>query len=401
MEIDMIPFARLVQYGNILPMKDTVINFFLDEGNATPTMWLQLSNGELWGTCSPTYAHILGLPTTGTYYGSMHLAKSSTKIVWGNQYGTYVLSDDNKLWFAGRITIFDGTSSNTTTWEDKTDFYSQYFDITKIKKIIMNFNTVYILLNDGSLYSHGSNNNGFFGLGNTTPSYVPILIKTLVQDCWITTSNGVYQDFSGKIWGNGNNIYRQLQTTAESTVYNSWVQLFSAATSASDYEYNALRVCSAHFMLFRKDGKYHCSGRNYAGAWGIGNINVDSNVALYNAQLSFVPGNLLSLFGSSIQVYWTNIITDINGVVYYSGNMDGGGDSRFTSFVPQYPVQGDGNNYRAYTNARMFALCELNSPPSVYAKGSLMTTSGGVGFTPLSTPLPETFTHITDFNLGE
>ncbi|AZU98482.1 hypothetical protein BZF66_05820 [Salmonella enterica] len=396
----MIPFTRILEYGNKVAAPAKVIDFFLDSDNTAATMWMHLNNGELWGTCDKNYGYVLGFPVGVNYYGEMHLVKRDVKTAWGSTYGTFVLSNDDKLFYTGRQTIYDGTS-NTATWVDKTSFYSTYFDILKIKKITMNYNTVYILLNDGSLYAHGKNDYGYFGSANKTPSFTPVLLKSSVQDCWITNINGVYQDLDGTFWGTGDNTYQQMQTTSQSTVYTTWTQLFSEATSEVDYEYNAFRISQTHFMLFRTDGKYYCSGRNYAGAWGIGNISVDANVRLYTAQLAFKPGNLLSLFGTSIQTYWTNILSDTNGVLYFAGYMDGGGGDRLLTFTPRYTVQGNGNTYRAYTNTRMFALCALNMSPLLYAKGSGLTTSAGVGFTPLSTPLSENFTLITDFNLRE
>lgn len=398
----MLPFVRMLEYGNVRPESTKVLNYFMDDGNATPLMWMHLSNGELWGTCSPTYGNMLGLPNGVTYYGSMHLAYSAVKTVWGSQYGTFLLNADNRLMFAGRLTIYDGTANTTPTWTDRTDFYSTYFNVQDIKKIVMNFNTVYILLNNGELWSHGANTNGFFGRGNTEVSYVPLLLKSTVLNCWLSTSNGLYQDISGKIYGTGNNIYRQMQTTSESTVYISWTELFAAQTAAVDYEFCALRVSSANFILYRTDGKYFCSGRNYSGSWGIGNINIDINVTMWNGQLSFKPGNLAFLYEGIMQVYWTNIITDDKGVLYFAGTLNGGGSYKEYSFTPAYHLNPgtDGNKCKISTNTRSFTVCEIGAAPSVYACGSSMTTSSGVGFTPLSTPLKETFTYIDDFNLG-
>ena len=391
----MIPFARILNYGNTVETA-LVKDFFLDDANASPTSWILLSNGELWGSCSQNYGYALALPITSPHYGQMYKSAENVDRAFGSTWGTFILTTDNKIMHTGRVYFYTGNADYVYQWTDRSSYYP--FIASDIKKIVFSAGTVMFLLNDGSVYGHGQNIYGVLGRGNETQILTPVLIRSNVNDIWLSGNNGVCQDNDGKFYATGNNSYRQMQTTS-TTNYTSWTQIFSAATSSVGYVYNAFRNGGTHFMLFSSDRRYFCSGRNYAGAWGIGNVSVDADVALYNATLPFEPGNLLSFFGTANQAYWTNMIVSIDGTVYYAGYTDGDGSSQNLTFLPTYTIQGDGNMFRGQTNTRMFALCALGSPPNMYARGTATTQRNGVGFTPSSTPLGPTYLHITDFNL--
>lgn len=398
----MLPFPIMSVYGNTKPLTKDIRDFYLDPATANSTMIVLLANGEMWGD---TYnGQYLGLGTSVNspqYFGGPYLSLTNVKSMFPCTWGTLAITNDNKVMYTGRAQPFVPADTTTyyNTWQDKTSFYTSVgIDISSIKKICMNSNSAYVLMNNGDLYAHGANSNGQFGLGNTTPISTPTIIKNTVDDIWTGSTNTVYRS-AKNFYATGTNSYYQLGNTS-STAQSTWLQIFTTASNNSSFTYNAFRFTDTYFLLYGTGTTFYAQGRNYTGAWGVGSVNIDQNVTSYTGTLPFTPSpNLQSFFGKGNHVYWTNLVISNANTMYIAGTANGGDGTNYYSFTP-LTVSGSVDDYRSGTSTRCYGVCNIKTSNIMYGRGSSTTTSSGYGWTPLSTPLKTSWTLINDFNFG-
>lgn len=210
---------------------------------------------------------------------------------------------------------------------------------------------------------------------------------------WLTNSNAVVQTGPKEFYATGGNIYYQLGVTTTGNI-TSWTQIFKNATDDPEFEYNTLRVTSTTIVLYGKGTTFYASGRNFMSAWGDSNAPVNVNTTMYKGTLSFIPGDLTYFFGNNEQMYWTTILIDTNGVLYIAGTKDGGGASQASTFEV-LPINGSAAGFKCGTSTRSYAVVDCTGDQYMWVYGSPLTNPAG--FTPLSTPLKQVWTHVTDF----
>lgn len=197
----MIPFARIIKYGNINPTVIKEIKKIKGTGNGAIYL---LSTGDMYSMGGSTYGEITG----GA--GGPHLMAQNVDDCWGSLWGTLYLQNGRMIYNGVNITIGLGTATAPTAMKnyDCTSLFTDIMQISEIKKIQMGWRTLYVLSNSGMLYGIGLNNAGqLTGAANAT---IPVssfrLMSTGVLDFKTNNNNTVYVlKEDGKIYACGQN----------------------------------------------------------------------------------------------------------------------------------------------------------------------------------------------------
>lgn len=391
----MIPFARILKYGNELPLSDNIRDFFVDTSNAMPTVLMIKENGEVWGNTN--FGQYIGISSNTACWGRPYFVMDNVKSMFPNTWGTILITKDNKVMVTGRQQSFN--SSTTEYWKTFQDmsylYTNQGIDISNIKKMVTNTNTLFLLLNNGDVYAHGTNTGGVMGVGNTTPNYAPTKVWSGANDIWLTNSNAIVKVGSKTFYATGTNSYRQMGVADTAATFPTWTQIFKEGTDDVMLEYNTLRVSETHFILYGKGTTFYAQGRNYTSAWGVSGPSVDGQYTSYKGTLLFTPGDLEFFYSGNNQAYWTNLIIDNTGKLYIAGTMNGGSGSNAYTFQQLAIANDNAGNYKCGTSTRFYSIMDCKNTNFMWARGS--SSTGSMGFTPLSTPLKQVWTHITDF----
>lgn len=247
----MLPFARMVQYGNVNPglpvVKKTSYQNKLE--------MVLISDGTL-------YAHggdddyNWGGPGHINVSGGIQLSTTGVDDFW---LGVGVLvRKGTSMYYSGSSYAYSGSNVIVQSLTD----YTMYFtgiDVTKIKNVICGY-TSFMLMMDGTLYGRGYNRSGTIGLGHK--SYVSSW--TLMD----TGVDGIYGDdlgdtlmkvkSDGTVWGCGSNNSLQLRSpTGDVTTFINVLDSTSYDIKFCTY-YNGLVMCT-------NDNKIHCTGTSLCG----------------------------------------------------------------------------------------------------------------------------------------
>jgi len=146
---------------------------------------------------------------------------------------------------------------------------------------------IYVLLEDGSLYTCGYNNAGQCGVGSTAAIPFLTLSATDVSKIFSHPSNGEYsvdqnrlfiQKTNGKIYGTGHNLYGALGV-GDFTNKTTWTEVTSLGTNVTKL-FN-LGATYGIAVALKSDGTIWITGANNDGVLGVGNttnINVFTDV---------------------------------------------------------------------------------------------------------------------------
>ena len=232
----MIPFAKILKYGNKLPGLPTIVDVKHSYGSNITTYILR-SNGELWGGGYNGEGQ-LGLGNRNdTYRKTCVKLKDGVKLISHYNNLAMIYTEDNTLMIAG----FDYRISSPTV---DTNYRSSWFDIsyrfsgidlTQIKEIGSTRMNAYVLLNNGNMYSIGF----FRVLGGTQTSggnytNIPTLCGTDVKSMQCTEEVCTFWKNDGTMWGFGNNGYARVyvldvsspSSTTDASYVNPAVQMF-------------------------------------------------------------------------------------------------------------------------------------------------------------------------------
>lgn len=147
------------------------------------------SNGELYtaGT-GTTYQLGTGTNVTNTAWS---LVLTNVAMVWAGTNCTLVVKNDGTWWHVGAKAAVYGTTGTNQTWTDVSSTFSST-SLINIKKLELGFSSMFILMNDGTLYGMGYNQYGELGKGNSTAVTALSTISTSVQDVSCRVSHCLY-----------------------------------------------------------------------------------------------------------------------------------------------------------------------------------------------------------------
>jgi alpha-tubulin suppressor-like RCC1 family protein len=142
--------------------------------------FILLDDNTLWSTGHNAYGQLgLGDNTDKALFTQVtNLPSGNIKeVVCGNTY-SFILLEDGSLWgtgqnYSGQLGLGDNTNRNTFTKVTTLPVDR------KVKEISIGENTIFVLLDDGSIWGCGANTQGQLGLGHTDiqTSFVPLVVK--------------------------------------------------------------------------------------------------------------------------------------------------------------------------------------------------------------------------------
>ncbi|EHX8550755.1 hypothetical protein K3335_003758 [Salmonella enterica] len=315
----MIPFARILTYGNIreIPyIKQMNLSF-----SSNVSYSILLSTGDAYVGGYNAYGQ-LGLGHKSDRPRSLFkIPESDIKLCTNGIGSTIYISHDDKIFLSGDRAIQNnsGTASGYTTFTDISNLFSS-INISDIKKIVPENNT-FVLLNNGELYGIGLNRYGELGVGST--GYFPLtLIDTDVEDCSITSQNSVYIKKDGTVWGAGRNASYCIKTSTEGGINNENIVRFHRMFSTVSEPILQVRMSTNNTIAYTKSTVY-CIGTNSAGAFGDGNTTNTNQNTSGNMITVELPNscNDYNYFGKVYTMHsGVSMYVDINNRLYSTGN---------------------------------------------------------------------------------
>lgn len=314
----MLPFVRMLEYGNIAPVP---LNDIKTVSYAYDTLILT-NAGKLYGSGYNRYGELC----TGDTLVKKEWVLISTgvsEIVFHNRY-TYVIKQGDMYYAAGPMNMFSLTYTKLT---DITSYFAGY-NFTKIRG---NSVTIFGIDSSGDLYGLSSNNTrGVLGNGTTTNTSTFIKLVSNVREVYSNSeNNSFYIDKDGILFGTGWNNGGSIGS-GSTTQLNTWTELSRANGFGTVRD-----VCtstSTTWVINDAGRVYGCGGLGnglgqsrpyYLQITGIPLINTTDVINLSSSDSTW---NLMALYNSS------------TGTIYYSGNQ-----------VPMGISNGSTQNYTLYS----------------------------------------------------
>ena len=205
----MIPFARIVKYGNEVQLPPTVKQLeFTSSG-----VYLLYTNGELYYRGRNGSGNIGNGSSSGSYYNSWHLANTNVdSIARGISSIPVIRKNDNTFWMSGTYNMFSKPDFVQYTWNDVTT----YFSTVQSNMVSMHGTSsgLFVLRTDGSLWAVGVNTNGQMGLGAASSATVFTQVASGVnpthESVRTATSACFYITPDNKLYSTGQNNFGQL-----------------------------------------------------------------------------------------------------------------------------------------------------------------------------------------------
>ncbi|HCN3559575.1 TPA: hypothetical protein N6S38_002997 [Escherichia coli] len=209
----MLPFGRMVKYGNIKPAPSGVLKI----STSVTHMGMLFDSGNLYLRGRGAY-YMLGNNSTEYVQNGWVLCPYKVSNVWCLFAGTIILTTDGEFYLAGQMNYLGVSASPVPGWTNITSILSTIPSLTTVQDIASTETTAFngsllILLSDGNLYGIGRNAGG--ELGVTGIQSTPILINTGVTLIAGTQSGGAFHFVkNGQYYRCGNNASYNLGTSS-------------------------------------------------------------------------------------------------------------------------------------------------------------------------------------------
>lgn len=169
----MIPFARIVNYGNKAPKPLPIKKVLTSNYN----VYVLMSSGKLY-VRGQNARGMLGLGHSDPVL-SWALSTESVKDIWVGEQGALIQLFDNTYWYAGDNIQVGMVGTLKTVW---TDWTVRSTLIAPIKDIAMSNNTISVLLDDGSLWAAGGGQFGQLGNNSTTNNILGQFVRCVITE---------------------------------------------------------------------------------------------------------------------------------------------------------------------------------------------------------------------------
>lgn len=268
----MLPFPRLIIYGNTAPAPPEVIKILSPSTSGNSAILVLYDNGDLYGIGGGTANNYLfgdGLLTTNKTEWT--LIQQNVKDVFC-RYNNAILtrSFDDRFYCCGRTSFMTGSSTTTvTTYTECTSFIQAGLtstQIANIKDIQLSGNNIFILINTGYVYRSGFDNTGVLGSGSATSLSSLQLLTTGVERVRLAQSSTIILKTDGTLWCCGANSNGQLGVNSLTNVL-SLTQVTNPGYTPIDIGVNA----TGTFVLYRNDSTLVTSVWS-AGSQAVGNL---------------------------------------------------------------------------------------------------------------------------------
>lgn len=205
----MIPFARVLKYGNLAPAKEEVKSFAASSGyfavlSTRGNLWVSGSNAVTYFGASNTTLTQLNDGVNTAWY-SVTGSDSVVVLKEGKYY-------QRGAYYAGGV---------TKTWYDLSTIMNSLFEKVPGGQIVdlQVAPNLVVLMSNGELYGIGLNSNGKLGTGNTSTQYSWVLLGTNVKKCIAGANTTVYLTNSGEIYASGSNFNGSLLGADRTTFF--------------------------------------------------------------------------------------------------------------------------------------------------------------------------------------
>lgn len=204
----MIPFARIVKYGNVLPVAPEVKKL----NGSQLHVGLLYSTGNMYMRGQGSNYKLGTGNADNVLNGWVHVPYVVND-VWVSIFGTAIRTNDNKIYYVGVSTAF-GISGTSTVWTEMTSILtSGGISISEIDYMTFTGSSpqisTLILMKDGTLYGLGYNYNSVLGVSGIKST--PFIIDTgvsfaagsqLSSNSFHYIKNGVYYRCGNQAAGN-------------------------------------------------------------------------------------------------------------------------------------------------------------------------------------------------------
>ena len=260
----MIPFARIVKYGNVAPELGKIKDFQCTSDSSICNQYLLYRNGDLYGFGNNS--GVLGDGGT-TERTDWTLLYSNVKDIAVGGTNTVIRTNDDKILSTGNLfEMFPnkGYSETNTSFIDITNEFSS-FNISTIKTLYMSQvnSTLFVIDENDKLFCTGSNAYYVSGKGTQTGSSLFGEVNNgddvrIVRSSKYTT---IVLKNDGTVWNCGTNTYRALgfgsNTSTRTSLSNIGV---TGATAISTCEYTSEYVMGGYFYLAGTNGYSNGTG---------------------------------------------------------------------------------------------------------------------------------------------
>ena len=283
----MIPFARVLKYGNTLPEK-------------TPLLY---TSSEYSGNFSLIYNSILyitgnndnGQLGTGNNTSSYNVWRKVTetekvKLCSTGYSQTIYITESGRVMLTGNnITVFPVV--NTKVWIDVSNKFIG-IDITKIVFINIDRNGLLVILDDGSVWGTGNDVSGWSGQGSISIGFFEFKIlytppsgrKAVACMSGTRTARILLDD--GTILSSGDNRYHQCNASSVQNVV-SFTESFPGVDPTQIYQF---KMCNNHAMIILANKT--CYGTGYGSFGSLNNGDTSSgNNGFFTTTVPTVPKN--------------------------------------------------------------------------------------------------------------
>lgn len=349
----MLPFVRMLEYGNIKPKPAEVVEIYGQYTHAA----IKMSTGTYYirGTGTKGQLGYGNYVNNLTSWRKITPPASDTNPILGIYLG-YEISymwTSQALYVCGSMRSMGmGTSYNLPSWS--TYGLPSGYSTSDIKKINASQDDTYVLMNNGDLLAIGMNSYGEFGNGTLTASSSFIRVNTNVKDifvCGAKASAWLIKN-DNTVWRSGYGLNGELVNGSKTNI-RTWTQLvLPSGKTIKDFSTQGFCIVmlltdtSTSNIEFWFGGfmRYGNAGNGATGAYMT--LTQNTNVSMIGVMDSF--------FVSKAQTDSLTIIKNSTGSLFYAGNNvfrpmgeSPDGLSTFTGVLglPSLPSTGGAINY--------------------------------------------------------
>lgn len=357
----MIPFARMIQYGNNIPRAARIQTVKTLQYN----VFILLDDGRLYGRGRNQNYQLGTGVNTPTIVEEWTLCLENVKEFWctGSVSGILAVKYDGTWWSTGQQT-YRGVTTIHQTWTDVTSIFSTVTNT--YQKIVIGSGVTLLLTNTGELYKMGYNVNGEVFTGNATTRVTTLTLTPEVNVVDIgasmdTSSFVLYAD--GTLKGSGNNG----SWTSGSTLVTTLTTITTGVLKInSENSYNAVYV-------LKSDGIY-VAGSQFFGQLGDGvNGNASTSRSIYKIPVATNPGEVDYIGSSNYVVH----MRSTSGVWYFAGRdgrQSGNGITSSSAITTYTALPNIGMNSTEMSHTYLITFVVIDGV--LYGSGNGSTTSG-------------------------
>lgn len=298
----MLPFVRILEYGNIAPIRITHLRY----GDCCYVLY---SNGELYGY-GLNVSGTLGQGDKVSRYDRFYLIDTNVRVFHSCDRSLVYIKNDLTIWCTGEQTSYTISTSQNVSPTNITSYFST-IQIANIKKIQTAKTSIVIQMNDGLVYGIGSNTSGELGTGNTTAVQSLRLISTNAVDISANVSNIGILDTGSNFLISGNNLYGQLGTGNTTSDYTFKVRI-------NNVRKIEMSLYGSYCEL--KTGFTMVCGYNATGELGVGSTN--SSVSTFSTLIVGGSGSVDLFYNNKISRSFiaSASFAVVNSELYSTGN---------------------------------------------------------------------------------